>query len=361
MESTTPVSSHQKDEISLKDLILQIQDWSMYLWRKWFVILAFGLLGAGLGLVYALTSKPKYVAALTFVLEDAKGSSLSTYANLAGQFGIDLGGESGSGVFSGDNIIEFLKSRLMVEKAMLSPIIRKGKVQSLADYYIEMNALRQKESWQKNTALKNLQFPLNSDRRTFSRLQDSILNTFYISIITNALKVTKPDKKLSFISVECTTRDEVFCKIFTEHLVKEAIDFYVSTKTKQSKSTVDKLQAKADSLEFLLNRTTYSVAASQDMNLNPARSMAGVKTELASRDKVMIQTMYVEMMKNLELSKMAMAQETPIIQIVDTPILPLKKEKTGILKGVVIGGGIGGIILIVFLLIKRMYKIIMTK
>ncbi len=55
--------------------------------------------------------------------------------------------------------------------------------------------------------------------------------------------------------------------------------------------------------------------------------MASIGSELAMRDKTVLQTMYGEVVKNLEISKIAMAQETPIIQIVDMPILPLEKTK----------------------------------
>lgn len=359
MESTNPNSSHQQDEISLKELILKIQKWVKYLRNRWLIILIGGGIGAGLGLAYALIKKPVYIAELTFVLEDSKSSPFGGYASVASQFGIDLGGASSSGVFSGDNILEFLKSRLMVEKTLLSPLIYKENLQSLADYYIEMNDLR--ASWSEDSLLKNTHFPIGPDRKDFSLQQDSILNSIYTGITKKNLKVTKPDKKLSFISVECTTKDEVFSKAFTERLVKEAIDFYVQTKTQRSKITVNTLQQKADSLESLLNRKTYTAAASQDMNLNPARSMAGVRTELVVRDKVVLQTMYAEVVKNLELSRMAMAQEIPIIQIVDTPILPLKKEKLSKSKGIVLGGFAGSFLTVIILLITRIYRGIMTQ
>ena len=154
--------------------------------------------------------------------------------------------------------------------------------------------------------------------------------------------------------------DKIFSKKFTERLVKEATDFYIQTKLQRSKVTVDKLQMKADSIELLLNRKTYSLAESQDLNLNPARSMAGIRTELAARDKLVLQTIFGEVVKNLELSKMAMAQETPIIQIVDRPVLPLKKNQTGIIKGIVIGGFLAGFATVFVLMLKRTYKLIMN-
>ena len=289
MDAIKPETT-QQSEISLKDLLLKIQDWIGYLWRKWLIILVCGIVGAGLGVLYSMSKETRYVAELTFVLEDSKQSTLGAYTGLASQFGLDLGVGSSSGIFSGDNIMEFLKSRLIIEKALLSPLTQNNRTLSLADYYLEISGAR--KAWGNNSAAQSINYPINAKRNAFTIQQDSVLNLIYEEIKTQCLDITKSDKKSSFIIVECTTQDEIFSKVFTERLVKEAADFYVRTKTMRSKSTVDKLQLKADSLETLLNRKTYSVAASQDMNLNPARSMAGVNTELASRDKLVLQTMY---------------------------------------------------------------------
>jgi hypothetical protein len=348
----------QEDEISLKDLILKVQEWWRYLLGKWLTILIFGLIGAGLGLTYALFQKPNYIAELTFVLEENKSNPLGSYAGLASQFGIDLGGGVGSGVFAGDNILEFLRSRLMVEKTLLSPVVANGKETSLAELYIDIYELR--KGWQMDKELQEIHFPIHADRKHFSMEQDSILNTLYQEVVKKNIAISKPDKKLSFILVKCISKNQLFSKIFTETLVKEATDFYVETKTKRSKANVDLLQAKADSLETLLNQKTVSAATARDLNLNPARQLATVSTEVMSRDKLMLQTVYGEVIKNLELSRMAMAQETPLIQIVDTPILPLRKEKLGKLKGLITGGLLGGFLTILIFFARRLFKQIMN-
>src|SRR3954467_9549239 len=121
-------SDKRDEEVSLKELLQKLVEWWRYLLSKWLVIGVFGIIGAGLGLTYALVKKPKYSAELTFVLEENKSSSLGAYAGLASQFGLDLGGGGGSGIFAGDNILEFLKSRFMVEKALLSPVEVDGKI-----------------------------------------------------------------------------------------------------------------------------------------------------------------------------------------------------------------------------------------
>jgi hypothetical protein len=353
------LQNKQSDEISLKDVLVGLQGWYSYLLKKWLIIVIVGLAGAALGLTYALTKKTNYVAELTFVLEDGKTNPLSAYMGLASQFGIDLGGGGNTGVFQGDNIMEFLKSRLMVERTLLSPVNFEGKDISLADLYIRFNKLD--EAWEKDPGLKGLHFPVGLDRSKFTLKQDSVLNIIQGSIVKKSLDIGKIDKKLSFISVKCTSENELFSKRFTERLVKEATEFYVNTKIGRSKVNVDKLQQSADSLEMLLNRKTYSLAAAQDINQNPARQVATVSTELQQRDKMVLQTMYAEVIKNLELSKMAMAQETPVVQVVDTPILPLKKERFGKLKGLIVGGVLAGFLIVGILIARRAVSEIMAK
>ncbi|TWF44346.1 putative tyrosine kinase-like protein [Chitinophaga polysaccharea] len=347
----------QEDEVTLKSIILKIHEWIKYLFSKWIVILLAGIICAGLGFFYAYRTKVNYLAKLTFVLEDSKQGGIGSYSNLASQFGIDLGGSGAGGVFAGDNIMGFMMSRLMVEKTLLYPINVDGKVISLADFYLSFNRI--KDKWVRDTLMKNFSLPPTNDRTTFTLQQDSVLNTIYEMILKGNLKIEKPDKKLSFIAVQCISPNETFSKKFTEILVKEATQFYINTKTKRSKSNVDKLQDKADSLELLLNKKTYSAARTQDINMNPARRVATVNLELDTRDRMVLQTMYAEVLKNLEISKMSMAEEMPVIQIIDSPILPLEKVKFGKLKGLILGGLLGGILSSLYFLLKKMYTDIM--
>lgn len=346
-------ASKKSDEISLKELVRKLRHWWTYLFSKWLIILIFGLVGAGLGLVVSLFSKPKYIGAITFVVEDTKPGGLAAYAGLAGQLGIDLGG-GGSGIFEGDNIMGFLRSRFIVEKALLNPIEVKGKRTNLVTWYLQHTELGEK--LQKDTVLKSITYPLGQDRKEFSLLQDSLLNILQKRLVQKELEIRKPDKKQSFIEIQASTEDEIFSKLFTERLLIEAADFYTYTKTKRSKVNVDKLQFLADSLQDLLNKKTYALAAVQDVNLNPVKQVSSVRGELVARDKVVLQTMYGEVIKNLELSKLTMAQETPIVQVIDAPILPLEKKRFGKLKGLVIGGLLGGFLIVFILVFRRIYQ-----
>ncbi|MFY0253339.1 hypothetical protein ACDQ55_05210 [Chitinophaga sp. 30R24] len=357
METPQYKEANMPTDMSIKEVILIVKDWCTYLLQKWVIILIFLVIGGTLGLLYALSKKSNYVAELSFVMEEGKSNTLGAYAGLASQFGIDLGGSGASGVFSGDNILEFLKTRLMVEKVLLSPAISDSTSISLGDLYIESSGLR--KQWKHNRKLENLHLPIVTGERNLDLVQDSILFIIYKQLLKTNLSVAKPDKKLGFIIVKCLSTNQIFSKVFTERLVNEAIDFYVTTKTKRSKASVAVLQNKADSLEALLDKKTYAVAASQDLNLNPARRLATVGAELGSRDKVVLQTMYGEVLKNLELSKIAMAQETPLIQLVDLPRFPLPQERLGKLKGILFGGFFFSLIACMGLIIVKIYRNIM--
>lgn len=354
----TTNNDNKDDEISIRELIVKLGIWWKYLLRNWLIILLFGLLGGGVGLAAAFILKTKYVAELTFVVEDSNSSSLGAYAGIASQFGIDLGGSGSNGAFQGDNIMTFLKSRLMVEKALLSSETFNGKKQTLAERFIDFNELRQ--TWENRPDLKDIHYPNDCDRKNFSLMQDSILQTLQESVLKNLLNVEKVDKKLNFILVKCTSKDERFAKALVENLMDEASGFYIDTKTQRSKTNVARLQAEADSLERMLNHKTYTTALAQDINMNPAKQVASVDIQVASRDKMVLETMYAEVVKNLELGKITMAQETPIIQVIDSPILPLKIDKLRKAKGIIIGGLAGGFLIVIFLIIKKALKDILA-
>ena len=75
-------------------------------------------------------------------MEEDKGSGgggLSGALGLASSFGIDLGGAGGGAAFAASNLAELMKSRLLVEKVLLEPIIINGKTITIAEYHIQIN------------------------------------------------------------------------------------------------------------------------------------------------------------------------------------------------------------------------------
>jgi uncharacterized protein involved in exopolysaccharide biosynthesis len=344
------------DEISLKELIQKIQEWFQYLKTQWKLIFIIATLGAIIGFVYASFQKPTYQATTTFVLEEDKGGGgLGGAMGLASSFGLDLGG-GGGGLFTNSNIIELMRSRLVVEKTLLNPVQVGGVEITLADYYIQFNKL--KENWTRKNKLLDISFPKNADRTKFSLLQDSILKEISKELIKENLTISQKDKKVSIISLTVKTENELFSKLFCEQLLKETSDFYIETKSKKARLNVDVLQHQADSIRAELNSAITGVAAATDnvYNLNPAFN---VKKTPGTRKQVDVQAntaILTQLVAQLELSKVSLRKETPLVQIIDRPILPLEKEKLGRIKSFVLGGFLAGFLSVLYLVLGRLYK-----
>jgi len=344
------------DEISLKELIQKIQEWIAYLKTQWKLIIGIAALGGIIGFVYASFQKPSYLATTTFVLEEDKGGGgIGGAMGLASSFGFDLGG-GGGGLFTSSNIIELMKSRLVVEKTLLNPVNVAGKEISLADYYIQINKLN--EGWAKKPNLANINFPVNADRTKFSLEQDSILYGISAGLTKSNLVIAQKDKKVSIISLTVKTESELFSKLFCEQLLKETSDFYIETKSKKSRLNVDILQHQADSIRAELNSAITGVATASDnvYNLNPALN---VKRTPSTRRQVDVQAntaILTQLVAQLELSKVNLRKETPLVQLIDRPILPLEKDKIGKLKSFVFGWFIGGFLTTLYLLFVQLFK-----
>lgn len=320
-----------------------------HLLSKWVVIVIFGLSGSAIGLVMSLTSKPDYTAHLTFALIENTGGS-SGLAALASSFGFGGLGAS-DGAFSGDNLLEILKSRYAISHTLLAPIQYKEKQTNLVEAYIESNKLR--KSWQKskNKELRTLSYPLGQKRETFTRTQDSVLNVFYRGIVeTGALTVAKKDKKTGIVNVDFTSKDEVFSKLFVEKLMSVTYKFYKDTRTAQSKANIDMMEITADSIKRLYESSLFKSASYSQLNINTAIQTAAVPRIKQENNAQLYATVYAEVLKNLETLKLDLARQTPLVQIIDTPILPLEKDRLGKAKGMVIGGLIGGFLIVIYLL-----------
>src|SRR6185312_2287823 len=321
-----------------------------------------GILGGALGLIYAYFKKPIYTAELSFALQDERsGGGLGNALGLASQFGIDLGGGNAGCEFSGDNLLELMKSRSMVEKALLTPVVVKDKTETLAELYIEFNKIR--KDWKKKPELKGIRFLPGADRSKFTLSQDSVLGLFHKALITNNLTVNKLDKKLSIISLSVKSTNELFSKNFAEVLAKVVSDFYIQTKIKKGTQNVAILQRQTDSVRRMLNMAISGVASSIDAapNANPSLQTLRVPSQRRQVDVQANTLILGELVKNLEIAKMSLLQQTPLIQIIDRPIFPLDKKRVGKLKGIAVGGIIGGFLAVMALFFLRKFKNIMMQ
>ena len=342
------------DEITLKELILKSKEWYTFLLTKWKTIVLAGTIGALLGLSYSFYKKPIYTATLTYALEDGKAAG-GGLGSLASSFGFDIGGSSG-GAFSGANLMELFKSRAMVEQTLLAPVTQNNKTISLAEMYIQDQKWREK--WEEKPALKSITFLPNSDKTKFTRLQDSIFGVIYSNLSKNALDIDQKDKKVAIGTITMKGTNEYFAQQFTLALTNTVTDFYIETKSKRAKENMDILLRQTDSIRGELNGAMTGVAVANDntFGLNPALNVKRLPSARRQVDVQANSAIFSELIKQTEMAKVTLRKETPLIQVIDQPILPLPKEKFGKAKGIILGAILAGFLTILGLIIKRIFK-----
>lgn len=325
----------EKKTIVLGDVIESIKRFFSYL-RSQFVLIAFcAVLGLILPLIYRAFQKPAYAASTTFILEE-KSAGGGGLAGIASQVGLDLGslGGGGSSVFTGDNILDIIKSRVIIEKVLLTPIVgNSGK--TLADLYIEFSGLEER-----------LPAPVSfASLGAHSVYQDSVLYVMYEQIAKKNVTVDRLNKKGSIFKIVAISPNQVFSKNFAERLLKETTTYYVNVKTSSASANVKRLQARGDSLLRVLNAKSYNAASYQILDPNVAFKSMSVPAEVSSRDKSIVFSIYAEVTKNLEMSRIALVSQTPVIQLLDVPKYPLMDDRksfvflgfAGLFAGLLIG------------------------
>jgi hypothetical protein len=158
--------------------------------------------------------------------------------------------------------------------------------------------------------------------------------------------------------VQVTSKDELFAKEFTDKLVENVNTFYVQTKTKKTSQNVQVLQRQADSVKTVLNSSISGVASAIDAspNANPLLLTLRVPSQKKQVDVQASTAIYTEIVKNLEISKISLRQETPLIQVIDQPILPLDDDHITKTKATILGFILGCLLITFILIIRRMFS-----
>jgi hypothetical protein len=209
----------------------------------------------------------------------------------------------------------------------------------------------------------DVSFPVNYERKSFTRIRDSVLGSIYTTIDKDQLSITQKDKKVSIGTIEVKSTSEMFAMLFCNQLVKEVTGFYIETKSLKARNNVNIIQKQVDSVRGELNAAITGVAAANDNAFNSNSAFSINKTS-ASKRQVDVQAnsaILTQLVANLEMAKVALLKETPLIQIIDRPIFPLKKEKTSKLISLILGGFLAFFVTCLFLILKEISKSIMKE
>lgn len=340
------------NQFTLREVIQNLKEWLIFFLSKWKNLVLAAVIGIGLGALVSIFKKPVFHAETSFVLEEGDGASIGQMSGLASLVGVNLGSlGSTSGLFQGDNIMELYRSDRMLGETLLSPF---SEEKLLIDRFVEFEELDKK--WASKVDFTNLDFSI--PRENFSVTQDSVVKEVAKLIRERQLSVAKPDRKLSIIQVSISSKDESFAKVFNETLVNKVNTFYFETKTKKTGENLQILQSQADSVRAILDENIGAYATAQDRvpNANPLLSTATIESRKRQIDVQATGAVYQEIVKNLEIAKVNHRNNSPLIQIIDSPRFPLRRTEIRLVKGMVLGAILTGLLVLFTLYFRRLYQ-----
>lgn len=296
---------------SLRDILIEFKEYYTELKQKFFLIFVFILLFSIAGYFYHLYKQDTYIGTISFFVEDeAESINLSSISSMANQFGFDLGGGSSS-YFSQQNVIELLKSRKIIESTLSQKSIISKKNDKLLHHYISINGIIEDSA--------SIDFN--------ESFLDSITNIIYEEIVTEKLNIISQNDDAGILNLNYTSLNSQFAKIFSEGLIKQMSDMYSEYRTEKTRYSLKNLQSRSDSVFSELKRSERNLAKARDRNIRVVTSSGRLDEIKYMREVQVLNTIYLELVKNLEIVKMTLLEKTPIIQVVDTPTLPLQSEK----------------------------------
>jgi primosomal protein N'' len=337
------------DKVSFQELIREIRKMWNYVRPKWTIITVVTAFGASLGLTYSTLKPPEYIARLSFSVIE-KNSSEGNLSALAGQFGFNLGSSSGN-VFSTNNVMELLQSRNLTERTLLSEFDINGKQCRLIDYYRDVN---------RDEAQKTIKFPPGLNRNNFTRKHDSLLYVLSKEITDEKLSIGKPKNDVNIIQISFLNRDELFAKLFTEKLIDIVTEFYTQIKTQNIKANLTMMKTQTDSVRKEYEKALLAQAMYVDRNMRPSKKTVMIEQQKIQTTIQLTATAYAELSKNIEIMKLELARQTPLIQVIDTPVMPLEIKRFGKTQGIIFGGLMGLFFIMTILLTIYLFRRMMN-
>ena len=322
-ENNSDVSGAQPEKETESKLVIYLLH---RLLRKWWLFLLIGIVAGIGGIWYASEQKPVYESYLTFALDEGGSEGgMSGAMGLAAQFGISLGGAKD--VFTGDNILEIMLSRRIIERVLISVDTFDNKQYTLIEYFLQKLSIN-------NVKLKaaNIHFLPGELKNQFSYAKDSVLYNTVLEFEKQYISARRPNKKLNIYEVGVTSFDEQFTKKFTDKLISETNNFYIEISSKKARETLEILEQRVPKMKDKLSESISNKAAAADANLNPVFAEAQVPILKEQANAQVYGTAYAEMFKNLEMARFQYLKSIPLMQIIDPADYPMKKTKIGKLK-----------------------------
>lgn len=341
-------------EVTLADIILSIKAHINHLVQNWYWIFGAAFLAGILAWFILRSHTIHYTADITFVANEEKQQvGSSALASTLASFGMSSGKGDGTSIYS--KIIALSKSRKIQFSALLDTVILDGNSDLLVNHISRIYQLT--EEWKVEEPVHFTS--LHPDRM-------DLIHKGYLKRIYNMMVGgDQPMFDISFdnasqmVTMKAETVDEELSMSLIESLYTNLDRFYIIQSTAKGNETVTQLTLRKDSLENVLHKQQARLASAIDRS----RGMT-YQTEQTNRldlrvDLEITQAMYIELVKNLEMSRYNLETIRPVFTIIDYPLQPLGTDRKNPVYFIGIFVIIAGFMTAMGLILRKIYRDIM--
>lgn len=342
---------YRKDEISLSELIESGTIYFRAIRRSWLLLLISGIVVAGASAFYFANQPAVYQARLSFMLDEEGGSQMAGMNGILGQLGIPIIGSR----INISKLLELSKSRKIVQEALFVEVQINNKTDYLANHIIEEYELDTK--WENyDEGLKGFRF-VSADQSTFGPLENYVVKRICDLVAgtpanrKNAFLETDYGQNTTIMSFVVETTNELISYHLTREIFNATSKFYVESSIEKHQNTFDVLTEKRDSVQQMYDKFEKQFVVLSDRSQGLFTNQNTVKRERVRAEMIQIGSAIAKVEENLAIVEFAIENSTPVLQVIDAPLLPLNELKVSIRKAIFLGfsgGVLIGLIIVLF-------------
>jgi hypothetical protein len=340
----------QDKKFTLRDTLLALKEYIIFLLRRsWLIILGI-ILGATLLFIYAQGSDVVRVSTLTFMIND-EGGSKGGLNVILGQFGL-VGAQDGS--FNMPRALELFKSRKVIGEVLLEKIELNGHKDFIANHVLDIYGINEERYEGDDSRYVTIKNPLVDSMEIAERSTLFGLHEWVIGNQNGAglLSLVFNDDTGIFTIKSFTLNDTLSLELALRAL-QQLSEFYVDNSLVQKEYSYNQIRIKRDSVELALDKVNARRALATDQTKSVLRSSEKLRLVRLQRESQILNIMYAETVKNLETSEFILKSSTPVFQIIDKPYFPVPIQQKGLLMYTVIGAILGLVLCVALLLLIK--------
>ncbi len=349
--------------LTLRDYVLKGRSYFSEIIRYWYIPAFFGLLVAAYEVYKYYQHIPVYTAKITFSVDEDEGGSSAGLSGMLSQFGL---GGARPARYNFDKILELSKSRRVVQEPMFSKITIDGREDFLANHLIRIYGIGVRTDDGKATKKEPLYFTHDS-LAGFSREENELLLSNYHHIIGPA---AKPELALlnadynedsNILSLSASTVHETLSLELATRMFQALSNYYINKAIEKSQKTYKIVSHKRDSVLAELRSSEYQLANFEDRNRGLFMRADGVGKVRIQREITALASMYAEVLKNTEVADFSLRNKTPFIQVIDTPIPPIRPSEVSLIRKLIIGLLLGALIGVIVVAVRKAFRDVMAE